>query len=153
MKSKNEPFELDGAMLQQIINAITGDEAVAEVVVVPEGDSIERIIAARKLKPVGDVCGSCGVHHFYENEAGEQVALMPVKADHPPEKKKNFEDHRQGALEGIRIRQVKVLRMYDLLKEMEKSISERGAEDVEVGNLIDDITRLSEMRRLARELS
>lgn len=158
----NMTAKLSGKALDAIIRAILGnDEVDSEIVQVPEGSTIDDVIKARGLIPVGDVCKSCGQQHVYQSADGEQrVIVMEAHADDevPPKEEakgdnRTNEERRQGALAGIRRRQAKVLRMYDILKDMEKSIDRADSKEPRnLGELIQEIASYAEFRQLAREV-
>jgi len=142
--------------VQEFINAINNDKRLnitVEAVELEEGQTIEQVVAKRGLKPVGDKCKGCGVHHRYETPEGEQVFLAP--SDHGEDKpmsdeeaKAEFEKRRKQALKGIRKRQARVLKMLDILKELEQSIGQ-DAEDRSVLDLLSEVALYAELREIA----
>lgn len=138
-----------------LLKSVLGDVASAELVEVKQGQTIEEIIAGKGLTPVGDKCGGCGNHHNYVNAAGERVVVMPVNESEEvckPEDKPDFPEKQRKALEGLRRRQAVVLRMYDILRDMERSIEQRK-EDRDLGDLLGEIGMFMELRQLAREVA
>ena len=138
--------------IEQLLEAIAGGGIEMEVIKLKDGQSIEDIIKLKGLKPIGEDCAGCGLHHEYEGPDGEKVYLTPAGDDEKePEDGSEFNKRRASALTGIRKRQAKVLRMYDILKDMERTIA-LDADDRDSENLFKEITQYIELQALARSL-
>lgn len=147
-------------VIKELLQQVLGGSAEVELVVVPPGKTIEQVMTEKGYKPDGDRCGGCGEQHGWVSPDGKKIGAFPeeeseITSEAPTmtkaDEKKAFNERRARALEGIRKRQAKVLRMYDILKAMEKSI-EQPRKDRDIGDLIREVGSYAELQMLAREL-
>lgn len=141
-----------GALMGDIVSKLFGGTEVdVEVVKVPEGKTIEEVMAERGWKPDGDACEGCGLHHEFINAEGTKGLAFPEGEDDKPVPKEasTFAERKAKALSSVREKQAHALKMYDLLKDMERSIA-ASEQKRDMGTTLAEIVMMLEIKTLAR---
>lgn len=140
-----------GALMGDIVSKLFGGTEVdVEVVKVPEGKTIEEVMAERGWKPDGDACEGCGLHHEFINAEGTKGLAFPEGEDDKPEPEADsFEARKAKALSSVREKQAHALKMYDLLKDMERSIA-ASEQKRDMGDTLAEVVMMLEIKALAR---
>ena len=135
-------------VIKNLIKQVLGADADVdiEVVKVPEGKTIEQVMAERGFKPSAEPCAGCGQHHEFIGPNGEHT--FAHGDEETQAEKTGFKEKRAKALEGVRRKQAEVLRMYDLLKELEKSIAQKE-KDRDIMDLMNEVSLFAQIRQIA----
>lgn len=134
-------------VIKSLIEVVMGAaDADVEVIKLEPGQTIQQVMEQRGFKAVGDAC-ECGEHHTFEKDGRLTGAFTedPLKDARP---NNEFKAKRAKALEGVRRKQAEVLRMYDLLKELEKSIAQKE-KDRDIMDLMNEVSLFAQIRAIA----